>query len=115
MQDISITAELKITNSLKKLSSRDLKSFNGGVIYAGETIQNYISRTGPNIETEKIVVSDIKEYAELYNPSELYVMDLAVVPEGIKIVEYNCWNASGVYHCNIRDIIFQVNEIKSSR
>ena len=137
--------------------SRDLKSFNGGVIYAGETIQNYIARTGyhsPNIKSEKIVVSDIKEiqeeyrffmhkneilgcsrymldsevnpsdfvpenikdcaleYAELYNPAELYVIDLAVTPEGIKIVEYNCWNASGFYHSNIRDIIFQVNEIK---
>ena len=140
--------------------SRDLKSFNGGVIYAGETIQNYIARTGyhsPNIKTEKIVVSDIKEiqeeyrffmhenkilgcsrymldsevnpsdfvpenikdcaleYAELYNPAELYVMDLAVTLEGIKIVEYNCWNASGFYHSNIRDIIFQVNEIKGNK
>lgn len=140
--------------------SRDLKSFNGGIIYAGETIQNYIARTGyssPNIKSEKIVVSDIKsiqeeyrffmnenkilgcsrymldskvepsdfvpeelkkcaiEYSKLYNPAELYVMDLAVTSEGIKIVEYNCWNASGFYHCNIRDIIFQVNEIKGTK
>lgn len=140
--------------------SRDLKSFNGGIIYAGETIQNYIARTGyssPNIKSEKIVVSDIKsiqeeyrffmhenkilgcsryilnskvepsefvpeeikkcaiEYSKLYNPAELYVMDLAVTPEGVKIVEYNCWNASGFYHSNIRDIIFQVNEIKGSK
>lgn len=138
--------------------SRDLKSFNGGIIYTGETVQNYIARTGyssPNIETEKIAVSDIKEiheeyrffmhknqilgcsrymlnskvepsdfvpeeikecaieYSKLYNPAELYVMDLATTPEGTKIVEYNCWNASGFYHSNIRDIIFQVNEIKS--
>lgn len=140
--------------------SRDLKSFNGGIIYAGETIQNYIARTGyssPNIETEKIVVSYIKEireeyrffmhknqilgcsrymlnskvnpsefvpenikdcaiqYSKLYNPMELYVMDLAVTPKGIKIVEYNCWNASGFYHCNIRDIIFQINQIKGNK
>lgn len=138
--------------------SRDLKSFNGGVIYAGETIKNYIARTGhsmPSIKDETIVVSNIKEiqeeyrffiykdkilaasrymldskvnpsniipefvadcakdYAKLYNPADLYVMDLAVTDNGIKIVEYNCWNASGFYHCNIRDIIFQINEIKS--
>lgn len=140
--------------------SRDLKSFNGGVIYAGETIQNYIMRTGyssPNIETEKIIVSNIKQiheeyrffmhadkvlaasrymvnskvdpsniipqyvydaaldYSKLYNPAKLYVMDLAITNNGIKIVEYNCWNASGFYHCNIRDLIFQINEIKSIR
>lgn len=138
--------------------SRDLKSFNGGVIYAGETIKNYIARTGhsmPSIKDETIVVSDIKEiqeeyrffihkdkilaasrymlnsevnpsnivpefltdcakdYAKLYNPADIFVMDLAVTNEGIKIVEYNCWNASGFYHCNIRDLIFQINEIKS--
>lgn len=139
--------------------SRDLKSFNGGVIFAGETIQNYIARTGyhsPNIKDEKIVVSDIKnideeyrffmykdkilgcsrymlnskvepshivppfvrdcavDYAKLYNPMDLYVMDLATTDEGTKIVEYNCWNASGFYHCDIRDIIFQINEIKQT-
>ena len=138
--------------------SRDLKSFNGGVIYAGETIKNYIARTGhsmPSIKDETIVVSDIKEiqeeyrffihkdkilaasrymlnsevnpsnivpefltdcakdYAKLYNPADIFVMDLAVTNEGIKIVEYNCWNASGFYHCNIRDLIFQINEIKT--
>lgn len=138
--------------------SRDLKSFNGGVIYAGETIKNYIARTAhsmPSIKDETIVVSDIKEiqeeyrffihkdkilaasrymlnsevnpsnivpefltdcakdYAKLYNPADIFVMDLAVTNEGIKIVEYNCWNASGFYHCNIRDLIFQINEIKS--
>lgn len=138
--------------------SRDLKSFNGGVIYDGETIKNYIARTGhsmPSIKDETIVVSDIKEiqeeyrffihkdkilaasrymlnsevnpsnivpefltdcakdYAKLYNPADIFVMDLAVTNEGIKIVEYNCWNASGFYHCNIRDLIFQINEIKT--
>ena len=128
------------------------------MIYAGETIKNYIARTGhsmPSIKDETIVVSDIKEiqeeyrffihkdkilassrymlnsevnpsnivpefltdcakdYAKLYNPADIFVMDLAVTNEGIKIVEYNCWNASGFYHCNIRDLIFQINEIKS--
>ena len=119
-----------------------------------------LARTGyhsPNIKSEKIVVSDIKEiqeeyrffihknfilgcsryilnsevnpsdfvpeelkecareYSELYNPAEFYVMDLAVTSEGIKIVEYNCWNASGFYHADIRNIIFQVNEIKGNK
>lgn len=138
--------------------SRDLKSFNGGVIYAGETLQNYFMRTGgssSNVKNEKIVVSDIKkiyseyrffmykneilacsrymlnssvepdafvpdyfkekaiEYSKLYQPADLFVMDLAETDSGIKIVEYNCWNASGVYKCNLRDLLFRVNMIKS--
>lgn len=139
--------------------SKDLKSFNGGIIPADETLLNYVYRTGfmKEIEDEIVVVADVqkiyyeyrffmyqdyilgssrymmngtvspdtyvphyimdaaKEYSKLYNPMELYVMDLAETDRGIKIVEYNCWNASGFYHSNIRDIIFQVNEIKGNK
>ena len=53
------------------------------------------------------------EYSKLYQPADLFVMDLAETDSGIKIVEYNCWNASGVYKCNLRDLLFRVNMIKS--
>lgn len=41
-----------------------------------------------------------QEYAQLYQPHEIFTMDLADTPEGVKIVEYNCWNGSGLYHCD---------------
>ena len=44
-------------------------------------------------------------------------MDLADTPEGIKIIEYNCWNASGLYKTNIPKIFntvqdFQIDKLK---
>lgn len=47
-----------------------------------------------------------REYASLYKPDDVYSMDIAVLrkPNGehdYKIVEYNCFNASGLYAMNI--------------
>lgn len=56
------------------------------------------------IKYDSFVPSNIlniaKEYAKLYQPHAIFTMDLADTPEGVKIVEYNCWNGSGLYHCD---------------
>ena len=41
-----------------------------------------------------------KEYALLYQPHSIFTMDLAITDSGVYIVEYNCWNGSGLYHCD---------------
>lgn len=51
-----------------------------------------------------------KEYAQLYQPHDIFTMDLADTPEGIKIIEYNCWNASGLYNTNVPKIFNAVQE-----
>jgi hypothetical protein len=57
-----------------------------------------------------------KEYGKLYNPSDIYVMDLCTFSNSdeVKIVEYNCWNCSGFYHSDIKSIIKQIDIIKSN-
>lgn len=41
-----------------------------------------------------------KQYAQLYQPHDIFTMDLAETEHGVKIVEYNCWNGSGLYESN---------------
>lgn len=53
-----------------------------------------------------------KEYAKLYQPHDIFTMDLADTPEGIKIIEYNCWNASGLYKTNVPKIFNAVQDFK---
>lgn len=52
------------------------------------------------------------EYAKLYQPHDVFTMDLAETLEGISIVEYNCWNASGLYKTDIPKIFDAVHEYK---
>lgn len=56
------------------------------------------------------IMNTAKKYAQLYQPHDIFTMDLAETPEGIKIIEYNCWNASGSYHCDLMRTFFSIQE-----
>lgn len=55
---------------------------------------------------DRVVPRDVflkaEEYAKMYQPIDIFTMDLARLSDGsIKIIEYNCFNCSGVYLCNL--------------
>ena len=148
----------KFTEDMFIKPSRDLKSFNGGIIEKGQTILEYI-KSGPwqkSFEDEIIIIDSLKhinseyrffcikdkiitgsqyrrnnksfvsniipeyildaakEYVKLYNPTDIFVMDLCELSNArIAIVEYNCWNCSGFYNSDINKIINQISEFKS--
>lgn len=56
------------------------------------------------------MVDIAKEYAKLYQPHEIFTMDLVETDNGVKIVEYNCWNGSGLYHCDKIKLFKEVND-----
>lgn len=60
----------------------------------------------------KNIMDAAKDYAQLYQPHDVFTMDLAETQAGIYIVEYNCWNASGLYKTDIAKIFDAVNEYK---
>lgn len=76
-------------------------------------------RIGQQVHWDEVVPEDImaaaKEYAKLYQPHDVFTMDLADTPDGIFIVEYNCWNASGLYKTDVAKIFNVVNEYKSTQ
>ena len=43
---------------------------------------------------------------------DYYVIDLCETDDGIEIVEYNCWNASGFYKTDIKKILSRITELK---
>lgn len=44
------------------------------------------------------ILKAAEQYSQLYQPHDIYTMDLAQTKNSIDIVEYNCWNGSGLYH-----------------
>lgn len=148
---------VKYTKPMFIKPSRDLKAFDGGIIEAGTTIEEFITNgyfqsyytdevvvindiqtiyveyrffiidgiviTGSIYKRGNIVAGDpnipnyivqaASEYALLYKPADIFVMDLAETDSGIKIIEYNCWNASGLYSCDVKKLFHEVNEYKS--
>lgn len=64
-----------------------------------------------NIPSE--VYSVASDYAKLYQPHDVFTLDIAETSEGYKIIEYNCWNSSGSYACDLKKIYTAVHDYVS--
>jgi hypothetical protein len=56
-----------------------------------------------------------KNYAKKYQPSEVFVMDIAETSGKYKIVEYNCWNGSSLYNCDAQSLFLSVESHVQSK
>lgn len=57
-------------------------------------------------DTDKKAMKVAKEYAQLYHPSDVFTLDVCLEDSGQwSIVEYNCFNCSGLYSSNLFDLI----------
>lgn len=81
---------------------------NGEVITGSQYRRN--NCTVYNASIPSSVWDAANEYSKLYEPAEIYTMDLAETPTGIKIVEYNCWNGSGLYHMDVKKLFSTIQE-----
>ena len=49
---------------------------------------------------------DIAKYA---SPNDVYVMDVCKINDQYKVIEYNTFNCSGLYACNVYEIVDSIN------
>lgn len=56
-------------------------------------------------ETSSIVLAEAQTFADKWLPSPCVCMDLALVDDQVKVIEFNCINSSGFYDNNV-DAIF---------
>jgi hypothetical protein len=61
------------------------------------------------------VIAYAEETARAWRPSDAYVMDVGETDAGLKVVEFNCLNASGLYACDERDVVREVSSFVSGR
>lgn len=106
--------ELAIIAPCKKIIS-EYRFF----VVEGEVITGSMYRFADKVVTSPYIPENImaaaKEYAKLYQPHDVFTMDLAETTDGISIVEYNCWNASGVYQTDLMKMFHTVYEYKQQQ
>lgn len=97
-------ANTKIVISLVKKISAEWRWFIvGGKIVSGAIYMAHGQRLN-RIETEKSVILEAQQMAEKWLPHENCVMDLALVENKLKVVEFNCINSSGFYGHDVNAI-----------
>lgn len=61
-------------------------------------------------ETNTEVLLEAQALADIWLPHETCVMDVALTPTGVKVIEFNCLNSSGFYYHDIPKIVSAVSD-----
>lgn len=59
-------------------------------------------------EAPEDVVKAAEEAASLYSPAPVFVCDVCEGVDGMKVLEYNCFNSAGLYACDIGSVVDSV-------
>ena len=85
-------------------------------IVDGKVVTGSLYKRGRDVlyssEIPQYILDKANEYANIYQPSDIFVMDLAETENGIKIIEYNCWNSSGFYNSDLDKLFYTIDEFK---
>jgi hypothetical protein len=70
---------------------------------------------GEDDAVPKDIIDAANNYALLYQPADIFTMDLAkLYDNSIKIIEYNCFNCSGVYLCDLNETYTEIKKYLSN-
>lgn len=60
-------------------------------------------------ERDLEVIAEAQTFADKWLPNQTCVMDLALTDDGMKCIEFNCFNSSGFYNNDIEKVVKAVN------
>lgn len=63
---------------------------------------------------ERFAIDFAEEIAKYASPNDVYVMDVCKIEGSYKVIEYNTFNCSGLYDCNVYDIVDAINAYVSN-
>lgn len=99
-----ITAHRKVILSETRWFVVNGKVIDGSAYRIGDRNNAY------HIGNEKEIAA-AQAMADIWLPHPTCVMDIAETPEGPKVVEFNCFNSSGIYIHDLRKIVRAVHEM----
>lgn len=103
--DSAYNPNLKILVSSPKTIYREVRLF----VVDGKVVTGSQYMFGNKFMTSKYIGQHIIDYAndmiKIHNIADCYVMDIAETDNGLKIVEFNCINASGFYESDVEKLL----------
>jgi len=82
----------------------------------GKVITGSQYKIGNRVLSDSTVDDDITQFAQqmvdTWQPARAFVIDIAMTPEGFKVIEINNFNSAGFYACNISKIIDALEDMK---
>ncbi len=110
LQDSDVNGSTLVCTAPPKHIIREWRTFvvDGKVIDSCRYILN--GKLNPSAEdVPKAIVNFVELRAAEYSPHPVFVMDVAETPDGLRIIECNCFNGTGFYDNNVHKIIEAVH------
>lgn len=79
------------------------------------SMYRFAGKANFNANIPGAILAAANEFAQMYHPHAVFTMDLAETPDGIRIIEYNCWNASRLYAADVGRIFHAVQDFVERR
>lgn len=105
--DAQVPLDKKIMISAPKNIKGEWRYF----VVDGKVIDGSMYKWNNRFYTEAAGPAEIAEaqaMADRWHPADVYVMDLCLTSEGLKVVEYNGFNSTGFYANNVEKIVVEV-------
>lgn len=107
--DVALNLDTPVLFGSPKTLTKEWRAFivDGKVISASR----YQLQGEPSLSAEDVpagLVTFVEERCAEYQPHPIFVMDVALVDGNYFIIECNCFNGSGFYHCDIQQIVAAV-------
>lgn len=80
-----------------------------GAVVTG-SLYRFAGKANFNASIPSDIFAAATEFARVYRPHAVFTLDLAETAEGIRIIEYNCWNASRLYAADAGKIFHAVQD-----
>lgn len=110
----TLNADTKVVVSSIKDIQQEYRFF----IIDGQIATCSSYKVGTRVTTSIDVDRDVQWYVagiiQTWEPDYAYVIDIARTPNGFKIIEYNCINASGFYAADCQNIVVSLSRLVNS-
>lgn len=111
----SLSASTLVMAASTKVILREYRTW----VVAGRVATASLYKSGNRVLYSDVVDQDVIEYANAraaeFSPLEAYVLDVAIVENGLKVVEANTFNAAGLYSANVGLIVDAIERLEQAR
>jgi hypothetical protein len=101
----TVTLDTEIIISSLKVIQQEFRLF----VIDGEIITGSQYKLGDRVVSEPLIDNEVIRYArgniERWCPDRFFAMDIALTPDGFKIIEINCGTSSGYYGSDIFKLV----------
>lgn len=107
----TVTRNTRVVIASPKEISAEYRFF----VVDGKVITQSLYKSGGTVyyssHVDEYIIEFAQKMVDTYQPDRAFVLDVAITPEGLKVIEVNSINSSGLYAIDVQKMIFAIEEM----